>query len=66
MARWLESLAEFNLLLEDPTKFKYGKVNDLSHCTHCLRREDVESRGGGHTQAELTVDQPQETTIALT
>ena len=66
MARWLEYLVEFNLLLEDPAKAKYGKVNDFSHCTHCLRCEYIESRGGGHTQAELVVDQPQETAIALT
>ena len=65
VARWLESLAEFQFKLEHRAGAKHGNADGLSHCTNCSQCTSIENRDGGPTRDELAAGHPQVTAIAL-
>jgi len=62
VARWLETLSEFQYDLEHRAGKKHGNADGLSRqkCLDCRQCERLEIRDGGPTRAEVeaTLDQP--------
>ena len=55
VARWLKSLAEFQVKLEHRAGAKHGNADGLSCCADCSQCARLESRDGGPTRKELAV-----------
>ena len=53
VARWLESLAEFQFKLEHRTGGKHGNADGLSRCADCSQCARIENRDGSPTREEL-------------
>ena len=64
VARWLESLAEFQFKLEHRAGAKHGNADDLSRCANCSQCTCIENRDGGPTREELAAGHSQVTAIS--
>ena len=53
VARWLESLVEFQFILEHRAGAKHSNADGLSRCADCPQCTRIEDRDGGPTQEEL-------------
>ena len=65
VARWLESLAEFQFKLEHKAGAKHENADGLSRCADCSQCARIENRDGGPTREELAAGHPQVTAISL-